>query len=93
MNLDFHPVDGIGIFVSFHSVGIIQLPAVGTILSCKELKFLYLLFATVLLYLLYFLFYVTCCSGQERRKLIVSLLNLFLKTFLKLILELWMEQI
>ena len=92
MNLNFHPVDGIGIFVSFHCVGIIQLPRVrdGPLLyRVKNFNFNF----SIYLYLLYCLFSSTCCSGPERRKLIVSLWNLFCPSFLKLIWGVWMEQI
>ena len=70
MNLDFHPVDGIGIFVSFHSVGIIQLPAVGTILSSKELIFKIFIssicYSTSILTLFSFLCDLLLWSGEAK---------------------------
>ena len=74
VNLHFHPVDGICIFVSFHGVGIIQLPGVGPLLPRK----MFLTFQIVFLILTLLSFFLDLVLWSGEAKIICFALESFL---------------
>ena len=74
VNLHFHPVDGICILVSFHGVGIIQLPGVGPLLPRK----MFLAFQVVFLILTLLSFFLDLVLWSGEAKIICFALESFL---------------